>query len=49
MFPNLNFLTPEQFGEENSAALIGAQMAVANVAIVITPPGFSVSSNRCSE
>ena len=37
MFPNLNFLTPEQFGEENSAALIGTQMAVANVAIVITP------------
>ena len=37
MFPNLNYLTPEQFGEENSAALIGAQMAVANIAIVITP------------
>ena len=37
MFPNLNFLTPEQFGEDLSAALIGAQMAVANVSIVITP------------
>ena len=40
MFPNLNYLTPEQFGEENSAALIGAQMAVANIAIVITPLFF---------
>lgn len=37
MFPNLNFLTPEQFGADLSAALIGAQMAVANVSIVITP------------
>lgn len=37
MFPNLNYLTPEQFGEERSAALIGAQMAVANVGIVISP------------
>lgn len=40
MFPNLNYLTPEQFGEENSAALIGAQMAVANIAIVIIPLFF---------
>ena len=37
MFPNLNYLTPEQFGKERSAALIGAQMAVANIAIVISP------------
>lgn len=37
MFPNLNYLTPEQFGEERSAALIGAQMAVANIGIVISP------------
>lgn len=37
LFPNLNYLTPEQFGEELSAALIGAQMAVANIGIVISP------------
>lgn len=37
LFPNLNYLTPEQFGEERSAALIGAQMAVANIGIVISP------------
>ena len=40
MFPNLNYLTPEQFGEERSAALIGAQMAVANTAIVVSPLFF---------
>ena len=37
MFPNLNYLTPEQFGRERSAALIGVQMAFANIAIVISP------------
>jgi len=37
LFPNLNYLTPEQFGEERSAALIGAQMAVANIGIVVSP------------
>ncbi len=37
MFPNLNYLTPKQFGEEVSAALIGTQMAFANLSIVITP------------
>ena len=42
MFPNLNYLTPEQFGKDRSAALIGSQMAVANVSIMVASPLFGV-------
>ena len=37
MFPNFNYLTPENFGEEKSPAIIGTQMAAANISIVTLP------------
>ena len=37
MFPNFNYLTPENFGQERSPAIIGTQMAAANISIVTLP------------
>lgn len=37
LFPNFNYLTPENFGEELSPSVIGTQMAVASIAIMTTP------------
>ncbi|MBO4765988.1 MAG: MFS transporter [Lachnospiraceae bacterium] len=37
MFPNFNYVTPENFGEEKSPAIIGTQMVAANVSIVTLP------------
>lgn len=37
MFPNFNYLTPENFGEENSVAIIGVQMATASISMMTTP------------
>lgn len=37
MFPNFNYLTPENFGENRSPAIIGTQMAVSSFAIVTGP------------
>ena len=37
LFPNFNYLTPENFGEELSPSVIGTQMAVSSVAIMTTP------------
>ena len=34
MFPNFNFLAPENFGEKRSSAIIGTQMAVSSVAFL---------------
>lgn len=31
MFPNFNYLTPENFGEANSVAIIGVQMVFETV------------------
>ncbi|MBQ8798679.1 MAG: MFS transporter [Lachnospiraceae bacterium] len=42
LFPNFNYLTPENFGEELSPAIIGTQMAVSSVAIMTTPVLCSV-------
>ncbi len=37
MFPNFNYLTPENFGEENSQAIIGTQMAFSYMGIMLAP------------
>ena len=42
LFPNFNYLTPENFGEEVSPSVIGTQMAVSSIAIMTTPVLCSV-------
>ena len=37
MFPNFNYLTPENFGPERSPAIIATQMAASNISIVTLP------------
>lgn len=37
MFPNFNYLAPENFGEKRSPAIIGTQMAVSSFAILVGP------------
>lgn len=35
LFPNMTYLTPYNFGKENSQAVIGTQMAVCNISIAV--------------
>jgi fucose permease len=42
LFPNFSYLTPENFGEELSPAIIGTQMAVSSIAIMTMPVLCSV-------
>jgi len=44
VFPNLTHLTPENFGRENSQAVIGTQMAAAYTSIMLMPVVFSLAS-----
>ena len=37
MFPNFCYLTPENFGEENSTSVMGIQIAVANISMMLMP------------
>ena len=37
LFPNFSYLTPENFGEELSPAIIGTQLAVSSIAIMTMP------------
>lgn len=37
MFPNFTYLTPQNFGEDISQSVIGAQIAASNVGIMIAP------------
>lgn len=37
MFPNFCYLTPENFGEENSTSVMGIQIAVANISLMLMP------------
>lgn len=37
LFPNFNYLTPENFGEELSPCIIGTQMAVSSISVMTTP------------
>lgn len=42
LFPNFNYLAPENFGEELSPSVIGTQMAVSSIAIMTMPVLCSV-------
>lgn len=46
IYPNLVNLTPEHFGAEVSASLIGSQMAVAYSGFMIVPPIFGVVAQQ---
>ena len=37
MFPSFSYLTPENFGRENSLSAMGIQIAVANVSLMLMP------------
>ena len=46
VYPCIIHSTPAHFGEENSQALIGVQMASAYVGICCMPPLFGILANR---
>ena len=48
IYPCVIHSTPEHFGEENSQALIGVQMASAYVGILFMPPLFGLIANHIS-
>lgn len=37
MFPNLSYMTPENFGRENSMSVMGTQIAVSNISLMLMP------------
>ena len=48
VYPCVIHSTPAHFGEENSQALIGVQMAAAYVGILVMPPVFGLIANYIS-
>ena len=48
IYPCIIHSTPEHFGEENSQALIGVQMASAYIGICCMPPVFGLIANHIS-
>lgn len=46
IYPCVIHSTPEHFGEENSQALIGVQMASAYIGVLVMPPLFGVIANH---
>lgn len=42
LFPNLNYLTPENFGENISQNLMGIQMAASYLGIMLAPAVFGI-------
>lgn len=42
LFPNFNYLTPQNFGEENSQSIMGTQMAASYVGIMAAPAVFGM-------
>ena len=46
IYPCIIHSTPEHFGEENSQAIIGVQMAAAYVGICVIPPLFGIIANH---
>ena len=45
IFPNLIHLTPQNFGRENSQAVMGTQMAASYVGIMLMPPLFGLAAD----
>ena len=48
IYPCIIHSTPEHFGEDNSQAIIGVQMAAAYVGICVMPPLFGILANHIS-
>ncbi len=48
IYPSIIHSTPEHFGEENSQALIGVQMASAYTGSLLMPPMFGLLANHVS-
>ncbi len=46
IYPSIIRLTPELFGEENSQAMIGVQMACAYLGVLLMPPLFGVLADN---
>ena len=48
IYPCVIHSTPEHFGEENSQAIIGIQMAAAYIGVCVMPPLFGIIANHIS-
>ena len=48
IYPSVIHSTPEHFGEENSQAIIGVQMASAYLGSLLAPPVFGLIANHIS-
>ena len=48
IYPSVIHSTPEHFGEENSQAIIGVQMASAYIGVCLMPPLFGIIANHIS-
>ena len=48
IYPCVIHSTPEHFGEENSQAIIGVQMAAAYIGVCLMPPIFGLIANHIS-
>lgn len=46
LFPNLNYLTPENFGENISQSVMGIQMAVSYLGIMLIPALFGILGQK---
>lgn len=47
VFPNMTHLTPENFGRDLSAPVIGTQMAVGYLGFMLAPPIFGLLAELC--
>lgn len=48
LFPNFNFLTPENFGADRSQSVIGVQMAMSYIGIMLVPAVFGLIGQNVS-
>ena len=48
LFPNFNYLTPRNFGEDVSQSVIGTQMAASYVGIMIAPAVCGILGQNAS-
>lgn len=48
LFPNFNYLTPQNFGEDVPKSVIGTQMAASHVGIMIAPAVCGVLGQNIS-
>lgn len=48
MFPNLSYMTPQKFGQQNSTSVMGIQLAVSNTAMMLMPALFGLMAKWLS-